>query len=184
VARYQAGIETEARIVDATRSLLAEGGLEATTLKAICDRAEVRAGSFYNLFDSKESVVMQVVREAIEAVDPDPQGAGTDTLDELVDAYIRFFVEQPQLARVYVMAALQGENSGYGARRRFLRHHQQRVERFASAMARGNAGLTATEAHVDAEVLLGALDGLAFRWSLDTEFAFAEFAWRAVKRFT
>lgn len=184
MARYQAGIETEARIVDATRSLLAEGGLEGTTLKAICERAEVRAGSFYNLFDSKESVVMQVVREAIDAVDPDPQGAGTDTLDELVDAYIRFFVEQPQLARVYVMAALHGENSGNGARRRFLRHHQRRVERFASAMARGSEGLTAEEAHDGAEVLLGALDGLAFRWSLDTDFAFAEFARRAAKRFS
>ena len=52
MGRYQAGIQTEARIIDATRELLAEGGLKATTLNAICDRAEVRAGSFYNLFDS------------------------------------------------------------------------------------------------------------------------------------
>ena len=183
MARYQAGIETEARIVDATRSLLAEGGLEGTTLKAICERAEVRAGSFYNLFDSKEAVVMQIVREAIDAVDPDPEGAGTDTLDELVDAYIRFFEEQPQLARVYVMAARQGENSGNGTRRRFLRHHQRRVERFAAAFARGDHRLSPTEAEVQAEILLGALDGLAFRWSLDTEFAFAEFARRSAKRF-
>ena len=36
---YGAGIETEARIIDATRSLLAEGGLEAVTLNAICDKA-------------------------------------------------------------------------------------------------------------------------------------------------
>ena len=183
MARYQAGIETEARIVDATRSLLAQGGLEATTLKAICERAEVRAGSFYNLFDSKEAVVMQVVREAIDAVDPDPQGSGTDTLDDLVDAYIRFFEEQPQLARVYVMAALQGENSGNGTRRRFLRHHQRRVERFAAAMARADHTLGEGESEIHAEILLGALDGLAFRWSLDTDFAFAEFARRSAKRF-
>lgn len=183
MARYQAGIETEARIVDATRSLLAEGGLEATTLKAICERAEVRAGSFYNLFDSKEAVVMQVVREAIDAVDPDPTGEGTDTLDELVDAYIRFFEEQPQLARVYVMAALQGEHSGNGARHRFLRHHERRVERFAAALGRGDRSLSDSDAGIQAEILLGALDGLAFRWSLDTDFDFDEFARRAAKRF-
>ena len=61
VGRYQAGIETEARIIDATRSLLADGGLEAATLKAICDRAEVRAGSFYNLFASKDAAILTVV---------------------------------------------------------------------------------------------------------------------------
>ncbi len=91
--------------------------------------------------------------------------------------------EQPQLARVYVMAALQGEHSGNGTRRRFLRHHQRRVERFASAFARGDHTLSGGEAEIQAEILLGALDGLAFRWSLDTDFAFAEFARRSAKRF-
>ncbi len=74
MARYQVGLQTEAKIIDATRSLLAEGGLEAATLKAICDRAEVRSGSFYNLFDSKEEAIIRVVRESIDAVDPDPGG--------------------------------------------------------------------------------------------------------------
>jgi AcrR family transcriptional regulator len=184
MGRYQAGIQTEARIIDATRALLAEGGLEAATLKAICDRAEVRAGSFYNLFGSKEDAVMVVVAEAIAAVDPDPEGAGIDTVDDLVKAYVRFFEEEPQLARVYVLAALTGESTGNGARARFLRHHQRRVERFAAAMARAEPSLTADEAEVTAELLLGALDGLAFRWSLDREFPFADFAWAAAARFT
>jgi AcrR family transcriptional regulator len=184
VVRYQAGIQTEARIIDATRTLLADGGLDAATLKAICDRAEVRAGSFYNLFESKEEAVMRVVREAIDAVDPDPEGSGSDTVDDLVEAYIRFFEEQPELARVYVMAALQGESSGNGTRRRFLRHHLRRVERFADAMARADATLTPADAEIRAELLLGALDGLAFRWSLDTDFAFVDFARRAARHFT
>ncbi len=183
MVRYQAGIQTEARIIDATRSLLADGGLEAATLKAICDLAEVRAGSFYNLFDSKEEAILRVVREAIDAVDPDPDGSGTDTVDDLVSAYIRFFEEQPQLARVYVMAALQGESSGNGTRRRFLRHHMRRVERFADAMARADGNVGGTEAAIRAELLLGALDGLAFRWSLDTDFDFRGFAHRAADRF-
>lgn len=183
MVRYQAGIQTEARIIDATRTLLADGGLDATTLKAICDRAEVRAGSFYNLFESKEEAVMRVVREAIEAVDPDPEGSGSDTVDDLVEAYIRFFEEQPELARVYVMAALQGESSGNGTRRRFLRHHLRRVERFADAMVRSDATLAPADAEIRAELLLGALDGLAFRWSLDTDFAFVDFARRAANHF-
>lgn len=182
MGRYQAGIQTEARIIDATRELLAEGGLEATTLKAICDRAEVRAGSFYNLFDSKEEAVIRVVREAIRAVDPDPEASGKDTVDDLVSAYIRFFTEQSQLAKVYVHAALSGEGSQNGARRRFLRHHTRRVERFAAAMERETAALDADAAHANAELLLGALDGLAFRWALDDEFPFVDYARAAAER--
>ena len=182
MGRYQAGIETEARIIDATRSLLAEGGLEAATLKAICDRAEVRAGSFYNLFGSKEEAILQVVREAIDAVDPDPTHAGTDTVDDLVAAYIRFFEEEPQLARIYVLAGVAGEPSDNGSRRRFLRHHETRVERFADAMVR-DTGLDEQDAEVQAELLLGALDGLAVRWALDTDFAFAAYAKLARERF-
>ena len=64
MARYQTGIRTEAAIVDATRELLAEVGMEATTVKAICDRAEIQSGSFYNVFSSKEQVLL---RSAISA---------------------------------------------------------------------------------------------------------------------
>ncbi|MCZ7531922.1 MAG: TetR/AcrR family transcriptional regulator [Acidimicrobiia bacterium] len=182
VARYQAGLRTEARIVDATRSLLAEGGLEAATLKAICEEAGVKAGSFYNLFDSKEEVVIRVVRESIDAVDPDPGGAGTDTVDDLVAAFIRFFVEQPEMAKVYVIAAVNTETSDNGARRRFLRHHLRRVERFADAMMRQDRSLTSDTATMRAEILLGALDGLAFRWTIDSTFEFEKFALEAASR--
>ena len=176
MARYQVGVQTEAKIVEATRSLLAEGGMEAATLKAICDRAEVRSGSFYNLFDSKEEAIIRVVRESIRAVDPDPQHEGTDTVDDLVDAYIRFFVEEPKMARVYVMAAVTGDSPGNGARKRFLRHHQRRVERFGEAMQRGDTSLTPEESETSAELLLASLDGLAFRWALDRDFDFPKYA--------
>ena len=182
MARYQAGLRTEARIVDATRSLLAEGGLEATTLKAICEEAGIKAGSFYNLFDSKEEVVIRVVRESIDAVDPDPDGAGTDTVDDLVAAFIRFFVEQPEMAKVYVIAAVTSEASDNGARRRFLRHHLRRVERFADAMARHDETLVSDAAAMKAEILLGALDGLAFRWTIDSTFEFEKFALEAASK--
>lgn len=183
MVRYQVGLQTEAKIIEATKSLLAEGGLEAATLKSICDRASIKAGSFYNLFDSKEEAVIRVVQEAIMAVDPDPQGAGTDTVDDLVAAYVRFFTEEPQLARVYVMAALNGESSKSGARRRFLRHHVRRVERFADAMSRADADLKPDDATDDAELLLGALDGLAFRWSLEPDFEFSRYAHLAAAKF-
>lgn len=182
MARYRTGIRTEASIAESTRELLAEVGLEGTTVQAICVRAGVSAGSFYNLFSSKEQVLIQVAREAIQAVGPDPANGETETLDELVDAYIAFVVDSSALARVYlhVAAAASTDNS---VSRRYLGHHVQRVERFANAMRRGDPHLTEGEAAVDAEVLLGALDGLAFRWLLDESFEFAKHAKIAAERY-
>ena len=115
---------------------------------------------------------MRVARDAIRAVDPDPDHAGSDTLDDLVDAYIRFIMDQPDLARIYLQIAVSGSNDDSVARR-FLRHHVRRVERFAAAIQRTNPNRSPAEATMTAEVLLGALDGLAFRWVLDQAFDFA-----------
>jgi AcrR family transcriptional regulator len=173
VARYRAGIETESRIVDATRHLLGEVGLEGTTLKAICDRAGVRAGSFYNLFPSKDEVVLRVVGEAITAVDPDPEGLHIDTVADLVEAYIAFITGESSLARIYLQIAVSGAIAHDELGQRVLRHHTHRVERFADAMRRADAALDDAAAKERAEVLTATLNGLAFRLVLDETFDFA-----------
>ena len=168
------GLRTEARIIAATGELLAEVGLEGTTLKAICDRAGIKSGSFYNLFDSKDEAVLRVVREAITAVDPHPEGEGPDTVAELIDAYVRFVTEQPTVARIYLQIAVHGGLTDSSMAARFLRHHEQRVRRFAAAMTHETEPDGAARAR--AEVLLGTLNGLAFRWALRPDFDFAALA--------
>jgi len=168
--RYKAGLETRDKILQATRSLIAEVGLEGTTIKAICDRAGVLPGSFYNLFDSKEQVIITVVREAIDAVDPDPEHLGTDTLADLVEAYIRFTVEQGDLARVYVRIAVSGTRDNSDLRGRMLRHHDGRVSRFAAAIAREHPELDLAQATQRAETLVSSLNGIAVHRILDPEF--------------
>jgi AcrR family transcriptional regulator len=171
VARYQAGIRTEARIIEATRELLGEAGLDGTTLKAICDRAGVRAGSFYNIFDSKEDAVLRVVKDAIRAVDPHPAQDAPDSLHELIEAYIAFVTGQPDVARVYLKIAISGATNG-SLGGSVKRHHQQRVARFAAAISRENPQLTPEEGVARAEIILAALSGLAFTWMLDPGFDF------------
>jgi hypothetical protein len=56
------------------------------------------------------------------------------------------------------------------------------VERFADAMQRRDTSLTPEDAGVHAELLLGALDGLAFRWALDQSFDFPKHALIAAER--
>lgn len=156
--------------MDATGGLIAEVGLEGTTIKAICERAGVLAGSFYNLFDSKEQAIMAVVREAIDAVDPDPDHLDTDTLADLVDAYVRFTVKEGDLARVYVRIAFSSSRNDSELRGRMLRHHEGRVTRFAEAIAREQPNLTIAEATQRAETLVSALNGVAIHRILDSTF--------------
>jgi len=171
LARYQAGIRTEARITEATRELLGEVGLDGTTLKAICDRAGVRAGSFYNLFDSKEDAVLRVVKDAIRAVDPHPAKDAPDSLQELVEAYISFVTGQPDVARVYLKIAMSGATNG-ALGESVKRHHHRRVSRFAAAVSREHPDLAEDEAEARAEIILATLSGLAFMWMLDPKFDF------------
>ncbi len=175
--RYRVGLATRDRIVDAARSLLAEGGWEAATVKAICDLADVRSGSFYNLFDSKEQLILTVVGEAIGAVDPHPTGVGGDTVADLVDAYVRFVTEQETMARVYLLIAVGGGLTDPAIGHRVLRHHEQRVGRFAAALA-GAGG--PDEALVQAEAMVAALNGYAIHFLLDPRFDFAGHASRLV----
>jgi len=182
MARYRVGLETRQRILDATRSLLAEIGLEGTTLKAVCDQAEVGAGSFYNLFDSKDDAVMEVVGEAIRAVDPHPDGQGRDTVEELVDAYVRFITADPTLAKIYLQMAVGGGLTDETLGQRVLGHHHNRTNRFAEAISREHPGLAQTEVCAAAEAMLATLNGLAFRWLLDADLDFDSQARRLLKR--
>lgn len=168
--RYKAGLETRDKILEATRRLIATEGLDGTTIKAICDQGGVLPGSFYNLFDSKEQAVLTVVREAIDAVDPDPEHKGPDSLSDLIEAYIRFVTTQRDLARVYVRIAVAGSSNNAEIRGRMLRHHQGRVARFEAAFAQECPGISGAEAARRAETLVISLNGITLHQIVDPDF--------------
>lgn len=181
MARYAAGLRTEAKILAATRELLGELGFEGTTLKAICDRAGIRAGSFYNLFGTKEEAVIRVVREALQALDPDPEHEGSDTLAELIDAFVEFTEGDPTLPRIYLHIAVTGAMTDDVIRQRVLHHHAERVKRFGAAIEREHPDLDTAGAEAAAESLLATLHGLALRKAMDPEFSVAEPARRTAQ---
>ncbi|HEX6221391.1 MAG TPA: TetR/AcrR family transcriptional regulator [Acidimicrobiia bacterium] len=168
--RYKAGLETRDKILQATRKLIASEGMDGTTIKAICDQAGVLPGSFYNLFDSKEQAILSVVRQAIDAVDPDPDHLGTDTLSDLVEAYIEFVTEQGDLARVYIRLAVSGSANNPEIWGRTMRHHQGRVARFAAAISREHPLMSELETERRAETLVTALNGVTLHRVMDPGF--------------
>lgn len=53
--------ETHRRLIDAARVVIADRGVEATTIQEITDAADVGFGTFYNHFESKETLLDEVV---------------------------------------------------------------------------------------------------------------------------
>lgn len=166
--RYRVGLETRTRILEATRDLVAEQGLESTTIKAICERARILVGSFYNLFASKEEAILTVVADSIRAVGPDQHVSAS--VADLVDAYVDFVEESEASARVYLMVAVTGGLTDPDIRARMLRHHQRRVELFTAALTRARPDLSGEELRQRVEALLAALNGLAFHRLLEPAF--------------
>lgn len=167
MARNRVGLATRQRIIDATRTLLAQSSLDGVTLKAITEAAQVGAGSFYNLFSSKEAVVFEVVRDAIEAVDPDPLGAGAESLDDLVAAFVAFVVDDAAVAKIYLQLAVgQGVIDGAIADR-VVRAHQRRLDRFTLACLREMPHVPAVAARQWCEHLLAGLTGWGISAVLD-----------------
>jgi AcrR family transcriptional regulator len=178
--RNRAGLETRQRILEATRSLLSEKGLDGTTVKAVCDAAGIRAGSFYNLFDSKEEAVMAVIREAITAVDPDPHRTGTDHVRDLVEAYVRFVQDEPTMVRIYLGVSLNGGLTDPAIASRIARHHSDRMSRFEDALQNDRPDLATDEIQARVEAMLAALTGYTLQAALDPTFDFAAHARRHI----
>lgn len=177
MARYISGLQTEQRILEATRALVAEHGPEAITLRMICQLAGIRSGSFYNLFSSKEEVVLTVAREAISAMEPTEA-----TLDNLTAAYARFVTETPALAHVYLHIAITGAKGEPVLRARMMRHHRRRVERFGKAILAKFPDLGEAEATRRAELLLASMQGLAILYLLEETVDFSAKVEQAMAR--
>ena len=181
MANYRVGLETRERILDATRTLLAEDGIEGINLKRITTMADVGVGSFYNLFDSKEAVVFEVVRQALDAVDPHPGSSEGDTLEDLIDAFVTFMTGSSTIARIYLQLAGLGLTDEAIAAR-VLRSHRRRVQRFSAACRRDDPSLTPDAARERAETIMAALTGLGLTALIDPGFDMRAHADRLVGR--
>ena len=173
--RYRAGLKTRTRILAATRDLVGERGLHGTTIKAICERAGILAGSFYNLFASKEEAVLTVLREAIQAVEPSPEDSSD--IGALVSAYVTFVGEQEALARVYIEVAITSRVGDPALHSRMKRHHERRLEIFSNALEA--AGVE--EPGEMAELLLAALNGMALQRLVDKSYDMAGHAFKLLE---
>ncbi|MGD8866009.1 MAG: TetR/AcrR family transcriptional regulator [Gemmatimonadales bacterium] len=98
---------TETGILEAARDLLAEGGIDALSMRAVAARVGVSATAIYNYFESKQALVESVIAMGFErfdtylreAVADRPKGS-RERLRALGEAYIHFALENREYFRV------------------------------------------------------------------------------------
>ncbi|MEB2343929.1 MAG: helix-turn-helix domain containing protein [Deltaproteobacteria bacterium] len=78
--------ETRERLLDATRRVIAESGLEAATIARIAEAADVGFGTFYSYFPSREAALLATVRHVLDrvAAENDALSAGLEDPAELL----------------------------------------------------------------------------------------------------
>jgi len=64
--KYKKSALTRDRIYKASMTLMYENGFQGTTIRAICERAGVSVGTFYNYFRSKGDILHDIYYEADE----------------------------------------------------------------------------------------------------------------------
>lgn len=86
--------ETRQRILEVARKLFHEQGFNATGVSTILREADVRSGSLYYFFDSKETLLVEVLQWYVEHLEPiilAPAEAATDDPIERVFALMNFY---------------------------------------------------------------------------------------------
>ena len=72
---------TRARLLEAARGLIGEGGFDAVTIAEVTERADVGFGTFYGYFESKDAVVRAVILDAMATL-AEANDALTKALDD------------------------------------------------------------------------------------------------------
>ncbi len=124
------GLQTKNRIMTVCARLFLENGYHRTTLQQICKEAQVSTGSFFNLFGSKDGVLLELIRFVYQkqfsfargavnqalppvyvyAVETSIQIAITELSDNLRDIYLEAYTQRKLLE--FIQSKTAGELYG------------------------------------------------------------------------
>jgi AcrR family transcriptional regulator len=159
--------ERREHLIDTAYELLGTDGWRGTTVRAICQAAQLNPRYFYESFDGLESLliavfdrlVLQATELSVRAIDkagPDPAARAA----AVIDASVRYVTEDPRRARILFVEAQGSERM---ARRRLdtMQATADFLERTAwrqTGLAHDRIGMVASH------LLVGGLTELVITW--------------------
>jgi len=145
-----AGIETKQKLIDTTMELIWKNSYGTVSVDDICKQANVKKGSFYHFFPSKEDLAVAAMDEAAKFIKAshDKIRANNKSAMERLDAYAKFtFDGQAQAVEKYghvcgcpaaslgselaCQESKIGESAG-AIRRQHLKHYEEMVKDFVN----------------------------------------------------
>jgi AcrR family transcriptional regulator len=106
-------LQTRARIENAAVFLVLRDGLEATTVEAISERAEISPRTFFNYFDTKDSALLGVPHQG-----PDEEVGSVEPGGDLISSVVRLLMDT-------MGVALETRASVHEDRLEVIRRHPQ-----------------------------------------------------------
>jgi AcrR family transcriptional regulator len=155
--------------MDAAFTLLGTAGWSGTSVRAVCQRAELNPRYFYESFDDLDALVLAVYDRVIEemtasvlaAIDSSPD-APAEQLRAIVAATVAFMDDDRRRARIVYVEALGNEALN---RRRIDTGHE--IVAFVQAFGRERRGLPPVDDHlgaVAASILVGGFSEVLVAW--------------------
>ncbi|MEM9620892.1 MAG: TetR/AcrR family transcriptional regulator [Pseudomonadota bacterium] len=160
----------QAGILESTRAMLAEVGYSSTTIRGLADRAGVAPGTLYNLYNSKDELVLAAVEDLLVDIGlraNATSGAGLERILSLADNVATVVVENPQYAEAMARALFRVEADDPLSGLLYARS----LDFFADHVERGitqGEFLPGTKAHVIAKHLVAQGWGIMLAWIMGT----------------
>ena len=108
LSRQEQQQRTRERLLDAAESLFAEGGVNATSLRTVCEKAGFSQGAFYSNFASKQDLLLSVLQRHIEReavlLQSLVKSASSDTLDQALKGFAEHLTEIAEQTQWSLMA--------------------------------------------------------------------------------
>lgn len=173
LSRKESRAHTCERLIQSARECIAQSGYTAASIDAIAENAGFSKGAFYSNFDSKESIMLEIL-ERIHNEDIDDLRAilGTSAnaieLDRALDRWAEARYRQSEWAKLNVELQLHATRSVAFASQYaicFLRYRQQLAELISLNAAKHGKEMLM---HADdlAAALIALADGLALQHTL------------------
>lgn len=165
--------ESNRRLRDAAAELLAERGVERTTVAEIGRRAGFSHAMVNNRYGSKDRLLKTLFAEPMQQrLVEGPEGArtGLEGILEQLDQVIEFARSDPGRFRALIVLAFEMRDATLPTVARHGQWIEAYTRRLTSRLAEGQAdGTVRGDLDIAAEVddLLTRFAGLCFRWSLD-----------------
>lgn len=141
-------------LVDAARRCFLRDGFDAATMRGIASEAGTSTSRLYVEFESKQDIYVAVLSQGNQLLIDEylVPAMSQDLLPwervmALVEAYMRFYVEQRDLATLLASAKLEPDDP-HAAIRGLVAAHQAQMERLLSLMRELTAGSDVDAAHV------------------------------------